>query len=133
MLWSLFIILRRHTKLCTPTIQVYLDQSATESSALRGQQMLTDQGLTGGPEWSPTEVRFYYRPGGFAPSDWSPTPLHDFLRVAYDPLLWSQIVIDEMRYEERTRRQLEALSLYDPGSSSAIVTTHHVTRKNPFT
>ncbi|THD24872.1 hypothetical protein D915_004385 [Fasciola hepatica] len=124
-------IIRRHTKLCTPTIQVYLDQSATESSVLKEQVMLTDRGLNGGPEWSPTEVQFYYRPGGFSPSDWSPTPLHDFLRVAYDPLLWSQMVFDEMRHEERVRRQLNALSLQDPEMSTALEIMMHKAETAP--
>ncbi|VDP90043.1 unnamed protein product [Echinostoma caproni] len=104
-------IIRRHTRLCTPTIHVYLEESASESSALAKQLMLTDQGLVGGPEWSPTEVHFYYRPGGYAQSDWSPTPLCDFLRVAHDPLLWSQMILDGIAHEERVRRQMNALSL----------------------
>ncbi|KAF6774152.1 hypothetical protein AHF37_06511 [Paragonimus kellicotti] len=104
-------IIRSHTGLCTPTIDIYLSSTEQREHKLQPNMMLTDQQLDGGDEWSPIEVAFYYRPASYLPSDWSPNSGPDFMSVAHDPLLWSKMIVEVSRYEERMQRHMSLLSI----------------------
>ncbi|CAL8105316.1 unnamed protein product [Calicophoron daubneyi] len=104
-------IIRRHTKLCTPSIKVNQSSDEKKESELTTGLMLTDQGLEGGDEWNPKEATFYYRPSGYIASEWSPTNIPDFMALAHDPILWSKMISEIMLYEERVEKRMAKLGL----------------------
>ncbi|KAA3675952.1 uncharacterized protein DEA37_0012842 [Paragonimus westermani] len=104
-------VIRSHTALCTPTIDIYLSSTEQCEHKLQPNMMLTDQQLNGGNEWSPIEVAFYYRPASYLPSEWSPNSLPDFMSVAHDPLLWSEMTVEVARYEKQMQRHMSLLNI----------------------
>ncbi|KER19352.1 hypothetical protein T265_15567, partial [Opisthorchis viverrini] len=94
-------IIRNRTGLCTPKIAIFLSSDAEDSTQLQPETMLCDQGLRGGEEWSPMEVGFYYRPLMENQQSCSDIGDFEFVISVHDPILWSKMIIDLAKCEDR--------------------------------